>query len=177
MRPEGVRLVELVSIHVPVWARPKFDIRIGADVLFQSTCPYGHDPNPERHAPPQDYVSIHVPVWARPLKNGGRAIPIACFNPRARMGTTIPGLSIWQYTPGFNPRARMGTTPGNVFDALRCIQVSIHVPVWARPHPDLFLAQFFICFNPRARMGTTVADFNQLKSAIVSIHVPVWARP
>ena len=140
-----------VSLHAPVWVRPRRRSDRVLITAFQFTHPCGcdhcHHPHPLHHrgfnsrtrvgatdgkidSLLTSLVSIHAPVWVRHYTMALRET----FN-------------------GFNSRTRVGATCKN-HDKVHNDDVSIHAPVWVRQ----------------------VRDQTTTQSKTVSIHAPVWVR-
>ena len=122
-------------------------------VIFQSTCPRGHDPQ-----------CTTTGILRR------------SFNPRAHEGTTLVGIlyghpvSLSIHVPTRARREMFGRKT-------RTRKLSIHVPTRAR-HDDA--GRYIIqsrTFNPRAHEGTTLAMLLEHPVIPLSIHVPTRARP
>ncbi len=163
-----------VSIHAPVWGRPRLSavrtrqqrfqstppcggdkllgIGLSQVIAFQSTPPCGGDVGNLRRTH-VDPVSIHAPVW-------GRRSPSRHVRPSNSFQSTPPcggdaavadGLFVDQ---GFQSTPPCGGDPDEPWTATGQA-VSIHAPVWGRP----------------------VVEVSGGIGIAVSIHAPVWGRP
>ena len=120
----------VVSIHAPVWVRPRAGLTSQGKISFQFTHPCGCDLVRHPIATMQR-VSIHAPVWVRhPI-----AAPIGFFvkfqftHP---CGCDFVFFWILLVSFGFNSRTRVGATDLPSLCSTYC-KVSIHAPVWVRP--------------------------------------------
>ena len=140
-----------VSIHAPVWVRPR---KLNEARLAHK-------------------VSIHAPVWVRLfLLVNLRFLNVFQFTHPC--GCDRPSITIPIGIVGFNSRTRVGATTPLYVSNNKTI-VSIHAPVWVRlfvPIMDIPCTMFQFT-HP---CGCDALLLIRRYLAPVSIHAPVWVR-